>query len=257
MKLFRRTLIASTLVALAFTSAGAQSAAEHIAAGDSLHAAFNSAAALVEYEAAISLEPTNGDALGKASRAVIDVGEAETNRARRDSLFRVGERYARGAVAAEPNVAEHHFALARALGRSALSVGVRDRVRYAKEIRTEAMRALEIEPNHPGALHVMGVWNAEVMRLNGVQRFFAKNVLGGSILGTANWKEAVSYMEKAVEVDPGRLTHRLDLAKIYIDVKDPEKARLQLEYIENATGQTDINDPLYKKEARDLLAKLK
>lgn len=257
MKLIRRTLIASTLFVVPCFSAAAQSAADRIAAGDRAHAEFNSAAALAEYEAAIALEPTNDDALGKASRAAVDVGEAETNRARRDSLFRVGERYARSAVEKQPNVAEHHFALARALGRAALSVGVRDRVRYAKEIRAAAMRALELEPHHPGALHVMGVWNAEVMRLNGVQRFFAKNVLGGGILGTANWKDAVAYMEKAVEVDPVRLTHRLDLAKIYIDVKDHEKARLQLQHIEAATQQTDINDPVYKREAKELLAKLK
>jgi len=261
MKLIRKSLIASTLAPLALCAstsiANAQSVAEHIAAGDRAHAAFNSVEALKQYDAAIALDSTNAEALGKASRAAMDIGESEPNRARRDSLYRVGERYARAAVAANPNEAEHHFALARALGRAALSVGVRDRVKYAKEIRLAALKALEIDANHPGALHVMGVWNAEVMRLNGVQRFFAKSFLGGAILGTANWKDAVSYMERAVEVDPGRLTHRLDLAKIYMDVKDTGKAREQLQHIEAATTQTDINDPLYKREAKELLAKIK
>ncbi len=257
MKLIGKLLIASTLALVAAASAQGQAAAERIAAGDRAHAAFNPAAALSEYDAAIALDSSSAEALGKASRAAVDVAESEPNRARRDSLFRVGERYARAAVAANPNEAEHHFALARALGRAALTVGVRDRVRYAKEIRAEAMKALEIDPNHPGALHVMGVWNAEVMRLNGVQRFFAKNVLGGGILGTANWKDAVSYMERAVAVDPERLTHKLDLAKIYIDVKDTAKAREQLQLIDAATAQTDVNDPVYKREAKELLAKLK
>jgi FimV-like protein len=258
MKLIRKPLIASTLALVALVSTGhAQSVAEHIAAGDRAHAAFNSAAALSEFDAAIALDSNNAEALGKAARAAVDVGESEQNRARRDSLFRVAARYARAAIAANPNEAEHHFALARALGRAALTVGVRDRVRYAKEIRAAALKALEIDANHPGALHVMGVWNAEVMRLNGVQRFFAKNVLGGGILGTANWKDAVSYMERAVAVDPDRLTHRLDLAKIYIDVKEREKAREQLQHIEAATRQTDVNDPVYKREAQELLAKLK
>jgi hypothetical protein len=258
MKLIRKPLIASIgMVFCSMNIAQAQSAAEHIAAGDRAHAAFNSAAALAEFDAAIALEPTNADALGKASRAAVDVAESEQSRARRDSLFRVGARYARAAIAANPNEAEHHFALARALGRAALSVGVRDRVKYAKEIRVEALKALEIDPNHPGALHVMGVWNAEVMRLNGVQRFFAKNVLGGGILGTANWKDAVSYMERAVAVDPERLTHRLDLAKIYIDVKESSKAREQLDHIVAAATQTDVNDPIYKREAKGLLERLK
>ncbi len=258
MKLIRRPLIASTLALLILAAtAHGQSAADHIALGDREHAAFNSAAALAHFEAAIALEPGNADALGKASRAAVDVGEGEQNRARRDSLFRVGERFARAAVAANPDDAENHFYLARALGRAALTVGVRDRVKYAKEIRAEALKSLAINPNHPGALHVMGVWNAEVMRLNGVERFFAKNVLGGGVLGTANWKDAVSYMERAVAVDPDRLTHRLDLAKIYIDVKDKPKAREQLEFIVAATAQTDANDPAYKREAQAALAKLK
>lgn len=257
MKLVRRPLIASTLAFAVFAhAAGAQTAADHIALGDKEHAAFNSAAALKHYEAAIALEPNNAEALGKASRDAVDVGESEQNRVSRDSLFRVGERYARAAVTADPTVAEYHFHLARALGRAALSVGVRDRVKYAKEIREQAMKALEIDPQHPGALHVMGVWNAEVMRLNSVQRFFAKTVMGGGILGTANWKDAVSYMERAVAVDPERLSHRLDLAKIYIDVKDKTKAREQLEHIIAATGQSDVNDPSYKREAKALLEKL-
>ncbi|MGH7713420.1 MAG: tetratricopeptide repeat protein [Gemmatimonadaceae bacterium] len=258
MKLVRKPLIASTLALVTSTSWGhAQSVADHIAAGDRAHAAFNSAAALTEFDAAIAVDPTNAEALGKASRAAVDVGESEPNRARRDSLFRVGERYARAAVTANPNEAEYHFALARALGRAALTVGVRDRVKYAKEIRSEALKALEIDANHPGALHVMGVWNAEVMRLNGVQRFFAKNLLGGGILGSANWKDAVSYMERAVSVDPERLTHRLDLAKIYLDLKDTAKARDQLQLIVAASTQTDVNDPVYKREATDLMARIK
>lgn len=257
MKLIRMPLLASTLaLGLLSFAASAQSAAEHIALGDREHSAFNSAAALKHYEAAIALDPNNAEALGKASRDAVDVGESEQNRVTRDSLFRVGEKYARLAVTANPNDPENHFYLARALGRAALSAGVRDRVKYAKDIREQAMEALKLDPNHPGALHVMGVWNAEVMRLNSVQRFFAKTVLGGGILGTANWKDAVSYMERAVAVDPGRLTHRLDLAKIYIDVKDKTKAREQLEHILAATTQTDVNDPLYKREAKALLEKL-
>jgi FimV-like protein len=80
--------------------------------------------------------------------------------------------------------------------------------------------------------------------------------MGGGVLGTANWKDAVSYMERAVAVDPDRLTHRLDLAKIYMDVKDKTKAREQLEHIIAATGQSDVNDPVYKREAKALLEKL-
>ena len=49
-------------------------------------------------------------------------------------------------------------------------MGTRDQIKYAGEVREQALEALKFNPKHPGALHVMGVWNAEVMRLNGISR---------------------------------------------------------------------------------------
>ena len=64
------------------------------------------------------------------------------------------------------------------MGRTALSLGTRDRIRYAERIRTLSRRALATDPDHAGALHVMGMWHAEISRLNGFSRAFAKNFLG-------------------------------------------------------------------------------
>ena len=194
-------------IALPALGLGAQSAAEHIALGDAATAAFNPKEALRHYEAAIALESANGDALGRASRASVDLGEGIKDKVQRAALFSQGEEFARRATASSPNDAEAHFHLARALGTAALSVGVRERVRYATEIHAEAERALALKADHPGALHVLGVWNAEVMRLSGIERFFAKRFLGGNVFNQANWKDAVTFMERAVEVDPTRITH--------------------------------------------------
>lgn len=239
----------------ATAAASTTRAAEQIALGDRETAAFNSAAALAHYEAAIAADPRNGEALGKASRATVDLGEQATDVAQRTGLFRKGEQYARRAVEASPNDPESHFHLARALGRTALSVGVRERVKYATEIRALALESLRLDANHPGALHVLGMWNAEVMRLNGVERFFAKRFLGGRVFGQASWKEAVSNLERAVALDPDRLTHRLDLAKIYLDLGEKAKAREQFERVVRGR-QTDVNDPAYKREADAALRRL-
>ncbi len=238
----------AALVILSPIAAIGQTVAQHIAAGDSAHAAYNPTAALQHYEAAVALEPGNVEALEKASRSAADVSEGVTDRARRNELYDKAEQYARRAVEAAPNDAESHFHLARAIGLKALSMGVRDRVKFATIVHTEATEALKHDPNHPGALHILGVWNAEIMRLSGIERFFAKNLLGGHVFGEANWKNAVSMLEKAVAVDPDRLTHHLDLAKIYADVGEKAKAREQFEYVVNGK-QTDFNDPKYKREA--------
>jgi tetratricopeptide (TPR) repeat protein len=250
---FRPFVVGLFLIAAA---AGAQSPAEHIAIGDSIYARFKPDEALPHYLAAIGADSSNAEALWKAARSEIDLAEAERDEARRDRLSKSGEALARRSIRVNPQDADAHFSLARALGRRALSVGVRDRVKYATEVRAEALEALRLDPNHPGALHVMGVWNAEVMRLNGVSRFLAKNVLGGRVFGEASWDRAVSYMERAVAVDPDRIVHHLDLGKIYADVGDKAKAEAQLDLAIRGR-RIDFNDPAFQREAQSALQKLR
>jgi FimV-like protein len=119
------------------------------------------------------------------------------------------------------------------------------------------VKSLAINPQHPGALHVLGMWNAEVKRLSGFELFFARRFLGGNVLGEANWKDALSYMERAVAVDPTRIAHKLDLAGVYADTGDKDKARATYESVISATQRTDYNDALYKKQAEERLKKLR
>jgi len=236
--------------------ASGQSAAEEIALGDRDHAALNAASALKHYEAALAVDPNNSDALIKAAYDAVDLGEFNPNVDQRTALFRSGEQYARRAVAANPNDAEAHFQLARAIGRNALTMGARDRVKFAREVRDQALEALRLNPKHSGALHVMGVWNAEVMRLNGFSRMIAKNFLGGQIFGEANWDNAQHYLEQAVALDPDRIAHRLDLAAVYVDRNERAKAIEQYEWIGRAPS-TDFNDPNYKADAARRLRNLR
>lgn len=242
-------------IVVASSTLGAQSAAEHIAIGDSVYARFKPDEALPHYIAAIGPDSSNYEALWKAARTDIDLAEAERDEARRDRLSKAGEALARRAIRVNSQDAEAHFHLARALGRRALTVGVRDRVKFGTDVRAEALEALRLNPNHPGALHVMGVWNAEVMRLNSVQRFFAKNVLGGRVFGEASWDRAVSYMERSVAADPDRIVHHLDLGKIYADLGNKAKAREQFEIVTRGR-RIDFNDPAYQREAKALLEKV-
>jgi tetratricopeptide (TPR) repeat protein len=229
--------------------------ADLVAAGDREHAAMRAPAALDDYERAIALDSTDYEALYKAAREAVDLGEFERDATKRQHDFDTGLRFARRAAALNPSAPDGHFHVARALGREALSVGGRKRIQYAKEVRSEALAALAADPNHPGALHVLGVWNAEVMRLSGIERFIARNLLGGGILGTASWKEAVRDLEQAVDAEPTRIVHHLDLGKIYGDIGNKAKAREQFQLV-ISMPPTDYNDPRYKQDAERQLARL-
>lgn len=237
------------------TRAFAQASSESIALGDHAYEKFDATSALSNYEKAIATDPRNFEALWKASRSDIDIGSYATDPARRAKLFTSGEQYARRAVALNPSHAEGHFAVARAIGKTALSQSPKGRVKYGVEVRSQALECLKLNPRHAGCLHVMGIWNAEAMRLNGFTRLIARNLLGGQVFGTANWKDAVRYMEEAVAIDPDRIVHRVDLGGIYMDTGNRAKARAQYEAV-LTLPRTDVNDPVYREQARKALASM-
>lgn len=231
-----------------------QTAAEHIVLGDRDHAAMNASGALRHYQEAIRVDASNAEALWRASREAIDLGEFDDRG--RDSLYQLGELYARRAVQANPQSANAHFSLAKALGRRALSLGARDRVKFAGEVRKEALEALKLDSTNAGALAVMGMWHANVMRLSGVSRFLAKNLLGGKVFDEANWNDAVRYLERAAAVEPDRIVHKLNLAAVYADTGNKARARDTYQQALRMTPM-DYNDKHYQRQADEALKALR
>jgi hypothetical protein len=248
----RAVLIAATV--LSSSSLFAQSAAEHIVLGDKDYEAMNAAGALHHYQEATKIDANNAQALWKASVQSIDLGEF--NDGARDSLYRLGEQYARRAVQADPKSSMAHFALAKAIGRRALSLGARERVKYAGEVRREALQALALDSLNAGALHIMGMWHANIMRLSGFTRFLAKNLLGGKTFSEANWNDAARSLERASSLEPDRIVHHLDLASVYRDRSEKDKAREQYR-IALQLKLRDYNDKSYKAQAERELRELR
>jgi tetratricopeptide (TPR) repeat protein len=134
-------------------------------------------------------------------------------------------------------------------------MGKKERIRRAKIIRDEALRTIELDSTYDGAYHVLGRWNAEIMRLSGLSRFFAKSFLGAGIFREASWEGAVSNLQKAVELDPARIYHRLELARVYADRKRYQEARDQLSQID-ALPDREILDPVYRERAAALAKRI-
>jgi tetratricopeptide (TPR) repeat protein len=242
----RPVYVAATALLLSATQLAAQTAAEHIVMGNKDRDALNAAGALHHYQEAIKLDAGSAEALWRASREAIDLGEF--NDKGRDSLYQLGEQYARRAVQADPKSTWTHFALSRALGRRALSLGARERVKYAGEVRNEALESLKIDSTNPGSLHIMGMWHANVMRLNGIARFLAKTLLGGKVFDQANWADAAKYLEKAAAIEPDRIVHHLDLAGVYRDRNEKAKAQEQYQTALKLKPM-EYNDKFYQQQA--------
>ena len=236
----------------------AQQAADHVALGIVATEARDLPAALRQFEAALKQDPSNYEANWRAALTLGLMGDPFPMRvksAKRDSLYARAERYAQRAVKANPAGADGHFALAASLGRAALMVGPEEKVHRATLIRNEALRALAIDPRQDGAYHILGRWNAEVMRLPGIGRFVAKHFLGGRVFDQASWPKAIAYMRKAVELAPGRIYHHLDLADIYADAGRPREAEAELRLVDSLPAR-EAMDTNYRQQAASLRRRL-
>jgi tetratricopeptide (TPR) repeat protein len=250
-----RLLPAALLAVLLTAPAAAQSVPDLVTKGVTAFDARDPVAALKDYQAALAIDSTSYEANWRASVAAVDIGKQTPDSIpdpARDSLYRLAERYATRAVAANPDGADGYFALANAIGRTSLTLGKKARVQRATEIRVAALKAIELNPRQDGAFHVMGRWNAEIMRLSSIERFFAKSFLGGAVFSQASWDNAVAYMKKAIAIRPEFIYHHYDLALIFIDTKQWAYARQQLEAIP-PLPLIDVMDPVWKKEAASLL----
>lgn len=252
----RHTIISFILLTLASIGGSAQSAKGDIEAGDREYAAMRAETALASFERALSAEPDNFEALWKASRSALDLASGPLpSHERRTQLFRNGESYARRALALRPNDAEGYFALARAMGKSSQSLGVRDKVKYATAIRRNALDCIRLNPRHSGCHHILGVWNAEVMRLGSFERMIARNFLGGRALGSASWPNAQRYLEEAIALAPDRIIHHLELGDVYRDRGNIAPARREYETVIRL-AVADYNDERYKAQAEAALRAL-
>lgn len=238
--------------------ATAQQPADHVALGIAANDAHDLRTALLHFQAALGQDSTNYDANWRGALALLTLGEQLGEKPRnptRDSLYALAEQYARRAVLADPAGADGHFALAAAVGRASLALGEQERIRRAAIIRNEALRTLALNPRHDGAYHILGRWNAEIMRISGVSRFFARNFLGAGVFKQASWPKAIYNMEKAVELDPGRIYHHLELAEIYADRKRHADADRQLALVDSLPVR-EVMDSVYKQQGAALRQRL-
>lgn len=254
----RSLRFAAALLAAVAAPALSQDLAGHLAAGDAARCGRNADEALVHFRAALALDSMDYGALWRTAQTLVDIGKQlpDNQGPRRDTLYAEGVLLAQRAVAVNSNGADGHFMMAVATGRLALTRAARERVRYAGVVREEALRATELDPRHDGALHVLGRWNAEIKRLPGITRFFAKTFLGASIFNQASWDNAINYFNQAIELAPTNIYHHLDLGEALVDAGRRQEAIAHLQQVANLAPACDPMDVTYKTQAAALLQRI-
>ncbi|MGH7595785.1 MAG: tetratricopeptide repeat protein [bacterium] len=224
-----------------------------ISEGDSAYKNFDNAAALASYRRAVEIDSSNYEALWKLARAHVDVGTSLPKKGQLQ-YYIFGEKLARRCVALHPDSAEGHFFLAVALGRVALHQGGKRKIKIAKEVKAEAERALQCNPGHDGAMHVLGRWNYELTELNFIERAVAKIVFGGLPTG-ASYGQAAQYFKQALARRPEAPVHHLEYGRTLLKLDRIAEARQQLERCVKLP-ELFWDDAQHKRAAHRLLDKL-
>ena len=164
--------------------------------------------------------------------------------------------HAREAVKTAPDSAAGHLELAVALGRQALKEGPKTQLSLSREIKSEVDRTLALDPAQGRGWHVLAVWNRKLASLNFFERAVARTVLGGVPKG-ASMESAVADLQKAVELEPAYVNHRLELGRTFMQLNRRNEARRELELAIALPPSGNPLDTKYQAEARELLARLK
>ncbi|MGB8953471.1 MAG: hypothetical protein WCC06_12495 [Candidatus Aminicenantales bacterium] len=247
------------LIMAAALFAFGQSVEEFISKGDEYYAQFNDQMALEEYLAAVKADPSNYEALWKASRSSIDVGDLVSpndmySEAKQKKYYKEAETYARKAVQVNPNDTWGHFYLSAALGKYALMLGKKDQVKMSKEIKAEIDKAIELDPTNDGACHALGRWHRRMAEIGGAKRFFGSILYGGIPKGS--FEESEKALNRAVELKPDYINHHLELGRTYMAL---EKYNLAVEEFQKCIDLpvSSSKDTIYKEEATAELEKAK
>lgn len=218
-----------------------------IAQGDASDARHETRAALVAFEQAEALAPQDAGVLLRISKQHTDLVDAAKTKDDAKGHAEKALDYAKRAQALDANNAKAHLNLAICYGKMTDFVGNKTKMEYAKIIRDEAQRSIDLDPRDDYAWHVLGRWHAGVANLNGVLKALAGFVYGG--LPPASNEDAVRCFKKAIELAPQRMMHHAELAHAYQHMK---KTDLAAQAWQNVLGirALDAQDEAYQKEAK-------
>lgn len=181
-----------------------------LADASAAEARFDPATALSLYRRALLARPDDPALLEKISRQLSDLSEdlPFSNTDAKKNLLTEALSFAERAAALAPN-APNLTSVAVCHGKLALLSDTRTKIERSRLVRDFAERALAADPHHAYAHHVLGRWHLEIATLHPAKRFLVRLIYGG--LPDATTSAAVAHLQRAVELEPGRPAHYVEL----------------------------------------------
>jgi tetratricopeptide (TPR) repeat protein len=246
----------SAVVILLPMAAGlhAQSADELIKDGDGYYAKLQAANALRFYLPAEKIEPNNERLLVHISREYRHLMSDAKKPEEKRRLGTIAVEYAKRAAAIEPNDPDAQLAVAISYGKLQPLEGNWDKIQASHIIKDAADKVIKLDPHSDLGWHVLGRWHHELADVSAVRRALAQ-VVYGEVLPQSTYEEAAKCYQKAIELNPNRLMHYIELGRVYAQMGRTEEAR-HLITKGLAMPDTEKDDPETKRQGQEVLAKL-
>ena len=185
------------------------------------------AKALDLYAQAQTLEATNASHLCAVTKCYCDLMHHSTNSAAQPELARRALAAALQAISADPLSVTSHLCVAICYAKSFPFVDLRTKVAYSRGIKTEAEKALALDPHQDIAYYLLGRWHTGVANMGFFACGIVKIVYGG--LPHASNADAIACFQKAIALAPNRIIHHAGLSRAYAAAGENDLAHRELE----------------------------
>ena len=245
---FSRILPAIAALRLSGMAFGAETADDLIEKGDLFYAKLQAANAPAE-----KLEPNNVRLLVRISREYRHLMSDAAAPEQKLSLCSTAVNYAKRAAALDPNEPEAQLSLAISYGKLEPFEGIRERLETARVIKDAADKVIKLDPRNDLGWHVLGRWHMAFADVAPAMRALAQLTYGK--LPDSTYEDATRCFEKAIELNPHRLMHYIELGRVYAHMGRTDDAR---SFITKglAMRDTEKDDPEIKRQGQELLARL-
>lgn len=247
------------LMFVLFNAAFAQSADQLLKEGDRLaEELFDNQKALDKYLQADKVSPRNWEVYWRISRTYVDIAEhmPSSTGAQKDAQlekFQTAYDYADKAIKLAPDKSINYVRRAAANGKIALFKGVFSVLGIVNSVKADAEKAIKLGNGgsyiQAVAHYILGRTHSKVCE----KGYLVRLPLG---LGWGDIDVAEKEIKKALELHPNFRMFYLDLAKVYIQKDDYQKAREVIAKLEKSPKSDEDDDKLLA-EARTLKEKIK
>jgi tetratricopeptide (TPR) repeat protein len=231
----------------------AESAGELLQKARILDRKLNAMEALALYQRAEKLESRNVEVLLGIARQYRHLMADASARQEKLRLGALALDYAKRAAALAPDNSEAQSSVALSYGRLLPLESTKEQVETSRRIKAAAERALRLDRTNDIAWHVLGRWHEGYAELTGMRRTLGELLYGKLPVSTHD--EAAKCFRKALEANPRRLIHYIELGRTYAQMGRDAEAR---QLIEQGLSMPNVDkeDPAEKQLGRETLATL-